>query len=353
MVDQKETTMCLTFKAVIPHELSHILDALLIKSQTCVSRMLEDRTQSSSKYYKEIPCVLAKSLIAKYQRNKKLKRVKSLVLPICGDKGRQVKVQGDGLRIPALFKKHVVPCRLPQPIVGFIRQVEFFKRLGVWYMSYSYNVAKDHPIKPVGFLGVDRNSTSNTAAIADLETGKAKKLGICIASVSKNFKNRRRKLQKKGKKKALVKLKRKQKNRFKDNNHKVARSIVNYAKKHRKVIVLENLKSILKGKAQRYVKKSEWGFYQLEQFIRYKASLLGVPVETVNPAYTTKQCSICGEINEPNKKRFKCKSCGHVDHRDVNAAFNIAKRFRDQALKQRGFDVGLIGNPLNSEVLHD
>lgn len=92
MIDEKEFTMCLTFKVVVPHNLTPVLEVLHQKASVCVNRMLEDRTKSSSKYYKEIPCVLAKSLISKYQRNKKLKQVKNLVLPVCGDKGKQVKI---------------------------------------------------------------------------------------------------------------------------------------------------------------------------------------------------------------------------------------------------------------------
>ena len=98
MIDDKELAVCLTAKVVVPHNLTPILDELYQKASICVNRMLEDRTKSSSKYYKEIPCVLSKSLISKYQRNKKLKQVKNLVLPICGDKGKQVKIVEDLLK---------------------------------------------------------------------------------------------------------------------------------------------------------------------------------------------------------------------------------------------------------------
>ncbi len=53
--------------------------------------VLRNRDESSSKYYPEIPCVVSKSLIAKYQRNHKCKAVSNLVIPICGDKNGRSK----------------------------------------------------------------------------------------------------------------------------------------------------------------------------------------------------------------------------------------------------------------------
>ena len=350
MVDEKELTVCLTAKVVIPHNLAPILDELYQKASICVNRMLEDRTKSSSKYYKEIPCVLAKSLISKYQRNKKLKQVKNLVLPVCGDKGKQVKIGEGGIRVPAFFKKSILPVVFPKPISGFIRQVEFFKRNGKWFMSYSYNtpILPEQEVK--GFLGVDRNSVENVVVCADVMSGKVRKLGPDVSGITKNFRNRRKNLQKKGAKNALKKIRRKQSNRVKDINHKVSRSVVDYAKSHRLAIVLEDLGKISKkGKAKRYVQKSQWSFYQLETFIKYKATLLGIPIFFVNPAYTSQVCSRCGSINKPNGKSYKC-SCSHFDHRDSNAAFNISANgwfLYEQTVGHSASTVRSIGGPLN------
>lgn len=353
MVYEKEFTMCLTFKIVVPHEHVHILDDLYLKSRICVDKMLEDRTKKSSKYYKEIPCVLAKDLVSKYQRNKKLNQIKNLVLPVCGDKGRQVKIVEGGIRVPAFFKKSVLPSSFPKPISGFIRHIEFFKRDGEWIMSYSYNTPILPEQKTQGFIGVDRNSVGNVAVCADVTTGKVRKFGPDTAGITKNFRNRRAKLQKKGAKNVLVKIRRKQSRRIKDINHKVSRSIVDYAKLHSSAIVLENLKGISKkGKAKRYVQKSQWSFYQLETFIKYKASLLGVPIFYVNPAYTSQVCSRCGSINKPNGKHYKC-SCGHFEHRDANAAFNISANawFLDEQPVGQSASIGrCIGNPLNQSI---
>jgi len=298
--------------------------------------------------------VLAKSLISKYQKNKKIKTVHHLVLPICGDKGKQIKLIKNGIRVPSIFKKAIIQAPFPKPIVGHIRQVEFFKRNKQWFMSYSYDTPCLLQDIPLSYLGVDRNATGNVATIADSTTGKVMVLGCDVSKVTENYRNRRKNLQKKQAKRALVRIKRKQSNRIKDINHKVSRAIVDYAKEHRSAIALEDLGNISKkGKAKKYVQKSQWSFYQLEIFLNYKAALLGVPICYISPRYTSRICSRCGSLNLPNGKRYECESCGHFDHRDVNAAFNISAQ-ADFLYKRTRADsdalAGHIGVPLNQKV---
>ena len=351
MESEKKLTLILTFKVMVPNHLTSILDDLYDRSKICVDRMIQNRDLKSSKYYKEIPCALSKSLIAKYQRNKKLKSVKKLVLPICGDKGRQVKIEKTGIRVPSFFKKEVLPVVFPKPIVGFIRQVEFFKKNKVWYMSYSYNTPVENLQKPQGFIGVDRNAVGNVVFCSNAETGLSRKIGPDVSSITRNLRNRKSKLQKRGKKNALVKINKKQSRRVKDINHKVSRSLVDLAKEHCSAIVLEDLGKISKkGKAKRYVQKAQWSFFQLETFILYKAALLGIPVIKVNPAYTSQRCSRCGDINKPNGKHYTCSKCGYFAHRDSNAAFNISalgKILYEQTSAQKVVGVRHIGGPLN------
>ena len=54
-----------------------------------------------------------------------------------------------------------------------------------------------------------------------------------------------------------------------------------------------------------------------------------VAVSLVHSAYTSKQCSVCGCIDDDNRKcqeAFKCVECGYEANADFNAALNIANR---------------------------
>lgn len=330
-VGSAKDAMIYSFKFLIPDELTHRLAELYQPSLLATRRMLKRRSESSSKFYPEIPCVISKSLIAKYQRNPKCKSITSLVLPICGDKGRQIKSVEAGIRIPSLFGKVVIPVTFPRLVDGFIRSAEFFRREGRWFCTLCYNTPCAEPIVVEGCIGVDRNSVGNVAVFADPQTGAVRKLGICPARTKAVIRSRRKNLQKAGKFRLLSKLRRKQRRRMTHENHCASRSIVDYAAKHRRAVAIEKLDGVnSKGsKIRRYSEKNNWAFAQLETFLRYKCALRGVPVVEVDPAFTSQDCSRCGSRHKPNGKRFSCGTCGHNDHRDANAAFNIGMRGRD------------------------
>jgi putative transposase len=329
VIDEPKDTVATCAVISVPDSFAPVLDVLLIRTRKDVlPRMLHLRECSSSKYYPEVPCVISKSLIAKYQRNKKLVTVRRIVLPICGDKGRQVKLVAGGVLIPALFKREVLPVRFPKPIVGYVRQIEFYKRKGKWLASVCYNTPVHELVDVEGVIGIDRNSVGNVAVLADPQNGKVQHLGFNPAATKHHWRRRRANLKSAGKRRTLRQLSRKQSRRTTHENHIVSKQIVSYAVKHHRAIAVENLETVRKpnSKIRKYVEKSQWAFYQLLSFIRYKAALHGVIVAAVNPAYTSQNCSRCGQRNTLNGKKYVCEYCGHTDHRDANAAFNIAKR---------------------------
>lgn len=290
--------------------------------------MLKHRCNSSSKHYPELPCVVSKGLIAKYQRNLNCRGIRNLVLPICGDKGRVIKIVPNGVRIPALFGKAILPVVFSHELLGFVRSAEFFRRNGRWFGSFSYRIVPTPTLTTTGCIGVDRNSVGNVAVFADSQTGVVRKLGICPARTKAAMRGRRKNLQSAGKFRLLSKLRHKQRRRMTHENHRASKSCVDYAATHRRAVAIEKLEGVrsVGSKIRRYSEKNQWAFAQLETFIRYKCALRGVPVIEVNPAYTSQDCSRCGSRHKPAGKVFRCESCKTTTHRDVNAARNIAWR---------------------------
>jgi putative transposase len=58
-----------------------------------------------------------------------------------------------------------------------------------------------------------------------------------------------------------------------------------------------------------------------------KAQLAGLALATINPAYTSQNCSRCGLRGKRQRHEFTCLSCGHTQHADVNAATNTRNRY--------------------------
>lgn len=147
-----------------------------------------------------------------------------------------------------------------------------------------------------------------------------------------NMRNRIAKLQSEKKFKLANRLSKKLTRKRKDNLHKVSRKIVNLAVENSSVIVLADLTGIRNSKCKREFGKSNWSFYELRTMIEYKAKLEGVPVRTINPRNTSRTCSRCGHVHDKaiSGKIFKCNECGYVSHRDLNASFNISRKYLNE-----------------------
>jgi putative transposase len=113
-------------------------------------------------------------------------------------------------------------------------------------------------------------------------------------------------------------------------NHNISKEIASMSFD---IFTVEDLNSIrvqsrIKGiRETEFTRKlNNWSFYQLEQFLRYKAEAAGKSVITIDPRYTSQKCSKCGHIYKGNRRgnSFHCVKCGFQIHADLNAARNIA-----------------------------
>ena len=72
---------------------------------------------------------------------------------------------------------------------------------------------------------------------------------------------------------------------------------------------------------------SSWAFYQLEQFLTYKAHLNNSEVVEVSAAYTSQRCPKCGTIKKSNRNHklheYHCTNCGYRSNDDRIGAMNI------------------------------
>ena len=123
-----------------------------------------------------------------------------------------------------------------------------------------------------------------------------------------------------------------------DTNHTIAKRLVDRAQRSSAAIGLEDLSGIrsrVKARRQQRPRHANWGFFQLRQYVTYKAALAGVLVILVDPRHTSQECSHCHHIakaNRPTQDRFSCQRCGYTTAADFNAAQNIKTR---AAVKQR------------------
>ncbi|MDX3641234.1 transposase [Streptomyces sp. MB09-02B] len=208
---------------------------------------------------------------------------------------------------------------------------DLLRRNGRWYLIATCEIPEDEQNnRPDGFIGVDLGIVN----IATTSTGQRH---------SGRFLNRRReqdrklraKLQRKGTKSAKRRAKKRagrEARRARDINHKISKCIVAEAQRTGRGIALEDLGGIRERarlKKPQRVALHTWAFHQLGRFIAYKAKRAGVPVVYVDPACTSRECSRCHYIdtrNRPSQAVFACRSCGFVEHADLNASHNIASR---------------------------
>ena len=127
---------------------------------------------------------------------------------------------------------------------------------------------------------------------------------------------------------------RKAKNTLNDSCHLIAKRIVEVAKEHNAVIVLEDLKR-LKGKtngSSRFNWKMQlWTYRRIQSYIHYKALLEGIPVVYVNPRGTSKTSPVGGKLVFINYRWVKLPN-GIITTRDIVASWNLTLRY----LRMRG-----------------
>jgi IS605 OrfB family transposase len=180
---------------------------------------------------------------------------------------------------------------------------------------------ESHIKEPETFLGIDRG-INKIAVCSDNSFYNSKQL----KSVKGRYQHLKTKLQSKGTRSAKRHLKRlsgRERRFVRDVNHVISKQIVS---KPYDCFVLEDLK--IKKNKGKWLNRilGGWSYYQLGNFVTYKAEELGKTTIKVNPAHTSQMCSKCSHTERSNRNgsQFKCRKCGFGLDSDLNASRNIA-----------------------------
>lgn len=227
----------------------------------------------------------------------------------------------------ALSKVGSVRMKQHRPIVGTIKTCTLRKNAsGDWDVSLSCEVDVSPKPTLADSVGIDMGlstfaTLSNGEEIANPRFFKRgeKRLAKAqnkLAKLTIGTAPRR----KQGK--VTAKIHEKIRNQRKDFCHKQAKKIVD---QYQYICIeeLQTAKMVEKSPLAKSITDASWS--QFHQFLTYKAVEAGRKLGTVNPAYTTQDCSHCGyrEPKSLSQRWHNCPQCGFQATRDLNAARNI------------------------------
>ncbi len=177
-------------------------------------------------------------------------------------------------------------------------------------------------------MGVNERMTfsdGKTVSRRMIDRSRETKLQQAIATKKKGSKRRRKTIA------TFARERRRNTVRNRNECHRLTTAIVrNYQKIAVENLTIQNM-SRTGGSRKRGLHRSmmeqTWGM--LFQQLRYKAEWAGRQFVEVDPRYTSKTCSRCGEVRKEKLavyRVFVCPLCGHTEDRDTNAAKNILRR---------------------------
>jgi len=240
----------------------------------------------------------------------------------------------DRVSILTLKGRQIIPIRIgayqEARLDRKVKQCDLILRKGIFYLAVTVDAPEPAPDDPTGALGVDLGIV-HLAVDSDGEFYSGKE----VANVRKKADKLKASLQSKGTKSAkrhLKKLSGREANFRRNTNHIISKRLVAKAKDTQRAIALEDLNGISSRTTVRHSQRrrhKSWAFYQLRQFIAYKAKLAGVLVKLIDPRHTSQTCPRCGFVSKHNRvsqSSFVCKLCDFRLNADLVGAINIAQK---------------------------
>ncbi len=200
-----------------------------------------------------------------------------------------------------------------------------------WYASFSVELPDVEPKEIKTSVGVDVGITT-LATLSDgteIENPRTlDKYDSKLRRAQRHLSRKKKGSSNRGKQKVVLSgIYRKVRNIRKDCLHKTSRILADSYN----LIIFEDLqiKNMVKNHhLARSIYDASWGM--LINYTTYKAEEAGGAVKLVNPRNTSKECSVCGNIQPMplSQRAYRCSNCGNVIGRDHNAAINIENRVR-------------------------
>jgi hypothetical protein len=294
----------------------------------------------------KLPSTIICQLIRKYGGNEKIKNISKIILPINTNPqiikhknkktGKIKKYEHSNivyhkynsiLEIKPLKLKLKWKC--PNPNIIKINQIEINDEY--CYVTITAKKIEDNT-KYNNIIGYDFNLKPTLVCSSD-----GKFMGAGIVDKRKKYQAMRTRWQKQKKIWKIKQMNNKEQRVMNDINHKLSNSMLKHAKSKDSHISVENLTGIRSSKINKNYKYflNSWQFYTLRLYLQYKAEYKygKMQIVAIDPCYTSQECSKCGKRNKTKTKEYYCKECKLKEHRDINAAINIAKRGIDRILQ--------------------
>ena len=213
-----------------------------------------------------------------------------------------------------------------------------------WKMSVLYKVNLPEQVDDGKAIGIDLNTYNIAYSSSDGERGMCSLPDLTDKEIRIRRYQRKLARQQKGSgrfkrtKRKINKWKRKQKNCRVNAAHQNSRALSNKAYTlKREDLKIKNMSKSAKGTIEdpgknvkakaglnRVIQNAGWS--RFNSYCDYKFG----NVVLVDPKYTSQKCNACGYTSKENRttqSRFKCMSCGHTDHADLNASANVLLAF--------------------------
>jgi putative transposase len=274
-----------------------------------------------------------------FKRSFELERIPVLKKPICQWNNQNWRVEQGALVLPISQDGKTQQARIAcadVPLQGKAGLLRIKKKRGKWIADITLTVEDAHPTDGQAIMGVDLGLKVPAVTYIGGKGARFFGNGRSQRQMRRRFSARRKRLQKAKKTRAVKKSKGKEARWMKNINHQLSRQIVTHASEQGVgTIKIETLHGIRKGTTRtsrgasarkNNRMQNSWSFYQLSQFIAYKAERSGIRIEQVDPAYTSQECPACQARNKAQDRSYVCAECGWIGHRDKVGAINISRR---------------------------